>query len=105
MWINPIIHTVAEDSDKNLTALNIDNLSIYSEENDMTTDNGGTLSSVMTMDHSTDPPSFTTAEEESFDSFEKVMKDPENTRVSKYQNTYFMDGGNRFISVSLSPPF
>lgn len=30
-----------------------------------------------------------------------MMKDPDNGRVSRYQNTYFMDGGNRFISVSI----
>jgi hypothetical protein len=41
-------------------------------------------------------------EEESLCSFEAIMNDPENTRISKYQNTYFMDGGNRFISVSFS---
>jgi hypothetical protein len=29
------------------------------------------------------------------------MKDPKNGRISKCQNTYFMDGGHRFISVSV----
>lgn len=46
----------------------------------------------------------TTAEEEAnneLEDFENLMNDPENSRVSRYQNTYFMDGGNRFISVSL----
>ncbi|KAI9246507.1 hypothetical protein BDA99DRAFT_527077 [Phascolomyces articulosus] len=31
--------------------------------------------------------------------FEKQMLDTSNAQVSRYQNTYFMDGGNRFISL------
>lgn len=46
------------------------------------------------------PPFVDQMEETSASCFEKTMKDPENSRVSRYQNTYFMDGGNRFISVS-----
>ncbi|KAI9016392.1 hypothetical protein CLU79DRAFT_763641 [Phycomyces nitens] len=32
-------------------------------------------------------------------SLRQTIEDPENARVSRYQNTYFMDGGNRFISL------
>ncbi|KAI8149794.1 hypothetical protein BJV82DRAFT_504232 [Fennellomyces sp. T-0311] len=35
----------------------------------------------------------------SISAFEKQMLDPTNAQVSRYQNTYFMDGGNRFISL------
>jgi hypothetical protein len=50
--------------------------------------------------HHDSPPFVDNIEESSTTSFEKFMKDPVNNRVSRYQNTYFMDGGNRFISVS-----
>ncbi|KAL0073941.1 hypothetical protein J3Q64DRAFT_1779814 [Phycomyces blakesleeanus] len=32
-------------------------------------------------------------------SLRQTIEDPQNSRVSRYQNTYFMDGGNRFISL------
>lgn len=46
-------------------------------------------------------PLFTHQEEDSYCplSFEKAMKSA-GSRVSRSQNTYFMDGGNRFISVN-----
>ncbi|KAI8991786.1 hypothetical protein BDF20DRAFT_909516 [Mycotypha africana] len=31
--------------------------------------------------------------------FQEQMQDPTNARISQYQNTYFMDGGVRFISL------
>ncbi|MBM6385113.1 MAG: hypothetical protein JSY10_14175 [Paenibacillus sp.] len=40
--------------------------------------------------------------------FQDQMQDPNNAHISQCQNTYFMDGGVRFISVSHSftpPPF
>lgn len=33
------------------------------------------------------------------ESFQNQMQDPTNMRISQCQNTYFMDGGVRFISV------
>jgi hypothetical protein len=33
------------------------------------------------------------------ESFQDQMQDPTNARISQCQNTYFMDGGVRFISV------
>lgn len=33
------------------------------------------------------------------DLFQDQMQDPTNTHISQCQNTYFMDGGVRFISV------
>lgn len=71
----------------------------YSEDDDTITDTGRTLSSVA--DHHDSPPFINGNEDEESVSFiEKMMKDPNNGQVSRYQNTYFMDGGNRFISVS-----
>lgn len=58
------------------------------------------MSSVVTMTDNISHDSPLYEEEESLATFEKIMKDPENSRISKYQNTYFMDGGSRFISVS-----
>jgi hypothetical protein len=74
----------------------------YTEDDDTATDTGRTLSSVADNHHHDSLPFSLNNEnnqESSFASFEKLMKDPENGRVSRYQNTYFMDGGNRFISV------
>lgn len=34
------------------------------------------------------------------DLFQDQMQDPNNANISQCQNTYFMDGGVRFISVS-----
>lgn len=67
------------------------------EDDDTATDTGRTLSTVQDQES----PVFSHQEvtEDCPLLFEKLMKDPENSRVSKYQNTYFMDGGNRFISV------
>lgn len=78
-----------------------------SEDDDTITDTGRTLSSIndqpqqqqthdspFSMDHH--------QPNNNHSQFEKVMKDTENGRISRYQNTYFMDGGNRFISVSFS---
>lgn len=73
----------------------------YTEDDDTTTDTGRTMSSVADS-HRDSPPFLLNNEnnqESSFASFEQSMIDPENGRVSRYQNTYFMDGGNRFISV------
>lgn len=36
---------------------------------------------------------------EDIDSFQNQMQDPTNPNISTCQNTYFMDGGVRFISV------
>lgn len=77
----------------------IQSLDHYSEDDDTITDTGRTLSSVA--DHHDSPPFINVNEDEESISFiEKMMKDPDNSQVSRYQNTYFMDGGNRFISVS-----
>lgn len=74
----------------------------YLEDDDTATDTGRTMSSIADSHLQHDSPPFVDhIEESSTSSFEKIMKDPENSRVSRYQNTYFMDGGNRFISVSL----
>lgn len=35
------------------------------------------------------------------ESFQNQMQDPTNAHISQCQNTYFMDGGVRFISVSI----
>lgn len=73
----------------------------YSEDDDTITDTSRTLSSVA--DHHDSPPFINVNEDgESISFIEKMMKDPDNGRVSRYQNTYFMDGGNRFISVSIN---
>ncbi|RCH81084.1 hypothetical protein CU097_000218, partial [Rhizopus azygosporus] len=77
----------------------VDKLQLYNEDDDTTTDNGKTLSSVVTMTDNISHDSPLYEEEESLATFEKIMKDPENSRISKYQNTYFMDGGSRFISL------
>ena len=67
----------------------------YSEDDDTITDTGRTFSSIADQGH--DSPPFTAHDPSvSINHFENIMKNPE---VSRYQNTYFMDGGNRFISV------
>ncbi|KAI9020817.1 hypothetical protein CLU79DRAFT_804693 [Phycomyces nitens] len=33
------------------------------------------------------------------DTFQQEMEDIDDSRIARYQNTYFMDGGNRFISL------
>jgi hypothetical protein len=73
----------------------------YTEDDDTATDTGRTLSSIADNHHDSPPFSLNneTSQQSIFASFEKEMKDPQNGRVSRYQNTYFMDGGNRFISV------
>ncbi|KAK4508853.1 uncharacterized protein ATC70_013476 [Mucor velutinosus] len=73
----------------------------YLEDDDTATDTGRTMSSIADNSHlqHDSPPFVDHMEETSTSSFEKIMKDPENSRVSRYQNTYFMDGGNRFISL------
>lgn len=80
--------------------MSVDKLQLYNEDDDTTTDNGKTLSSVVTITDNISHDSSLYEEEESLATFEKIMKDPENSRISKYRNTYFMDGGSRFISVS-----
>ncbi|CAO3621138.1 unnamed protein product [Mucor hiemalis] len=71
----------------------------YSDDDDTTTDAGRTLSSIA--DHSTHDAFIIgeTNNKESITEFQNTMEDPGNGRVSRYQNTYFMDGGNRFISL------
>jgi hypothetical protein len=72
----------------------------YLEDDDTATDTGRTMSSIADNQlHHDSPPFVDNIEESSTTSFEKFMKDPVNNRVSRYQNTYFMDGGNRFISL------
>lgn len=71
----------------------------YSEYDESTTDAGATLSTVADPSESLPlPPS---PQQNTRSEFEKIMKDTKNARVSRYQNTYFMDGGNRFISVRI----
>jgi hypothetical protein len=80
----------------------------YSEDDDTITDGGSRAFSSVADHHrqhqdSPSPPCFMLNEPSTNNeasNFENMMKDPENGRVSRYQNTYFMDGGNRFISVS-----
>ncbi|KAI8890903.1 hypothetical protein K501DRAFT_328082 [Backusella circina FSU 941] len=70
----------------------------YSEYDESTTDAGATLSTVADPNESLPlPPS--SPQQNTRSAFEKIMKDTKNGRVSRYQNTYFMDGGNRFISL------
>ncbi|KAI8066274.1 uncharacterized protein B0P05DRAFT_553661 [Gilbertella persicaria] len=70
----------------------------YSEDDDATTitTTGKTFS---TDHHSFDSPSISNDEDVFL--FEESMKNSEDNRVSRYQNTYFMDGGNRFISLPM----
>ncbi|CDS06810.1 hypothetical protein LRAMOSA09335 [Lichtheimia ramosa] len=71
----------------------------YEEDDNQTqTSSGATFSTVAeTADDLSSPSSSMIYEE--YSSFEEEMTDPNNTQVSRYQNTYFMDGGNRFISL------
>jgi hypothetical protein len=65
------------------------------------TDTGRTLSSIADQTHDSSPFSMMENNHHDITQFEKIMKDTEQGgRISRYQNTYFMDGGNRFISVS-----
>ncbi|KAI8993259.1 hypothetical protein BDB01DRAFT_317231 [Pilobolus umbonatus] len=85
----------------------------YSEDDDTITETGATMSDI-TLDqphrphqhsnhhpgnHPQDILSFSPPIERARYLFEKEMNDSENGRVSRCQNTYFMDGGNRFISL------
>lgn len=71
----------------------------YSDDDDTATDTGRTFSSIA--DHSTHDTFIIgeTNNKESITQFQNLMEDPGNGRASRYQNTYFMDGGNRFISL------
>ena len=73
----------------------------YEEDDTATTTTatgGATLSTVNDVDDANTPVCFS-ATSPSITSFENQMLDTSNAQVSRYQNTYFMDGGNRFISV------
>ncbi|KAI9488728.1 hypothetical protein BDB00DRAFT_877194 [Zychaea mexicana] len=87
-------------------------ISSHYEEDDTatTTTAGATLSMVADTveDNNATTPCFsatpssspsTTTTSPSIAAFEKQMMDTTNAQVSRYQNTYFMDGGNRFISL------
>ncbi|ORE08062.1 hypothetical protein BCV72DRAFT_272427 [Rhizopus microsporus var. microsporus] len=98
MWIDTSLQNQGYHLHKE-QVLSVDKLQLYNEDDDTTTDNGKTLSSVVTMADNISHDSPLYEEEESLATFEKIMKDPENSRISKYRNTYFMDGGSRFISL------
>ncbi|KAI7858781.1 hypothetical protein BDC45DRAFT_497620 [Circinella umbellata] len=73
----------------------------YEEDDTATTTTatgGATLSTVNDVDDTNTPVCFS-ATLPSINSFENQMLDTSNAQVSRYQNTYFMDGGNRFISL------
>ncbi|KAI8992067.1 hypothetical protein BDF20DRAFT_832052 [Mycotypha africana] len=80
----------------------------YSEDEDTATDTGRTFSTLAepaapllhtTFQHHQDEEE-EEEEETPFMYFKNIMKDAQNSnRVSRYQNTYFMDGGHRFISL------
>ncbi|EIE81407.1 hypothetical protein G6F46_000524 [Rhizopus delemar] len=101
MWIDPNIHSVIDSSSKIIKdsePLNDDKFHVYDEDDTTTTttttnnyNNSSNNERTLAIEDED--------EEESLCSFEAIMNDPENTRISKYQNTYFMDGGNRFISL------
>ena len=71
----------------------------YEEDDSQTqTSSGATFSTIAeTTDDMSSPP--TSIIDEEYNNFEQEMTDPNNAQISRYQNTYFMDGGNRFISV------
>ncbi|CAO3668370.1 unnamed protein product [Rhizopus stolonifer] len=99
MWIDSNIQPISnlEKPSKDQDASVDKDFQIYSEEDDATTENGKTIASFTALDHHTS--SFPSEMQESFIPFENSMTDLENSKISKYQNTYFMDGGNRFISL------
>lgn len=67
----------------------------FDDETETTT--GATLSTIA---DSTDNHACFPSIDQDIVSFEQEMLDPTDARVSRHQNTYFMDGGNRFISVT-----
>lgn len=73
---------------------------IYTEDDDTTTTTGVTVSSIADQLECLQMPSSPESDDPHI-LFERHMKDPKNGRISKCQNTYFMDGGHRFISVSV----
>lgn len=71
----------------------------YEEDDNQTqTSSGATFSTVAEATDDMSSPTTSMICEE-YSSFEEEMTDQNNAQISRYQNTYFMDGGNRFISV------
>lgn len=94
-----LIYWVADTNDKSRTSVPSAVPLRYEEDDNQTqTSSGATFSTVAETTDDLSSPSSSMIYEE-YSSFEEEMTDQNNTQVSRYQNTYFMDGGNRFISV------
>ncbi|KAI8366645.1 uncharacterized protein BYT42DRAFT_138027 [Radiomyces spectabilis] len=100
MWLDNSGYEQLGQQQKHYPSESTGRLDYYTEEDDETTVTGGTMSTLLDQDNAY-LPALSPSNETPLPivAFQEEMENLNDSRISRYQNTYFMDGGSRFISL------